>query len=55
MPNSSIEYADGTKTEFYRILAWYVGDTHAKRIGWIINFYCRIMRLSVTKFWGKVP
>ncbi|MFA5396494.1 MAG: hypothetical protein WC346_10850 [Methanogenium sp.] len=61
MKNTCLRYprlaknACASYTPFGSLLSWYVGDAHTRRIGWLIDVYCKIFRLDPTLFHGHYP
>lgn len=43
------------RSEFWRELAWRVGDEHANRICFFLDFYCKLFKLDPLKFYGMLP
>jgi hypothetical protein len=50
MKGSVARYGEGGRTELWRIFSWCVGDSHADRICCMLDWYCRIFRISPHRF-----
>jgi hypothetical protein len=55
MKSSCIRYSDNTYSPLGSLFAWYVGDTHAQRIGKWLNLYCWLFRVDPTRFHLQYP
>ncbi len=36
----------GSRSDLWRHLSWCIGDTHANRICWVIDLYCRLFGID---------
>jgi hypothetical protein len=43
------------KGEFWREISWRIGDEHANRICWVVQWYCRLFRVDVKRLDERVP
>jgi len=56
MKYTCMRYPHGTSySAFGSLLAWYLGDEHAQRLGKWIDFYCKVFKIDVTKFHIQYP
>jgi hypothetical protein len=54
---SCVKLSDTHKTysPLGSLLAWYVGDKHANRIGKWLNLYCRLFKIKPSRFHRMYP